>query len=130
MLGFDRRRTDRLAMYNANAEVRFTDRDCNAAADVKTEMVKIPGGNFTMGRNDGDPFEKPEHEVEVKDFWMDKTEVTNAEYYQFVKATGYKSVPSNWENGKPVAGQEMCRFGMLIIDDIKDLSNGVQSATT
>ncbi len=70
----------------------------------KAEMVEIPGGKFKMGRTDGvDPkenFEYPAHEVEVSSFWMDKTEVTAEEFYEFVQATDYKPTPKNWE-GKP-----------------------------
>ncbi len=68
---------------------------------VKSEMVQISGGEFRMGRNDGLPQEKPEHKVVVKEFWMDKTEVTNEEYYEFVKETEHQPAPSNWERGKP-----------------------------
>ncbi len=73
------------------------------AADTsfKAEMIPIPGGKFMMGRNDGLDDQKPEHEVTVKSFWMDKTEVTNAEYFQFVKETNYNPTPSNWERGEP-----------------------------
>jgi len=86
---------------------------------VKTEMIEIPGGNFTMGRSDGDAFEKPEHEVEVKSFRMDKTEVTNAEYYSFIQASGYKNVPSDWENGKPLAGKEQIPVRYINVEDAK-----------
>ncbi len=68
---------------------------------IKAEMEKIPGGKFIMGRNDGLPNERPENEVTVKDFSMDKTEVTNAEYYEFVKEDNYNPTPSNWERGEP-----------------------------
>src|SRR4029079_14611499 len=34
----------------------------------------------------------PEHEVEVVGFWMDETEVTNAQFAEFVKATGYVTI--------------------------------------
>lgn len=75
-------------------------------AIVKAEMVKIPGGKFMMGRNEGKPAEQPEHEVEIKDFWIGKTEVTNAEYYEFVKATKYKA-PAHWTaSGIPARGEE------------------------
>ncbi|HMJ07544.1 MAG TPA: SUMF1/EgtB/PvdO family nonheme iron enzyme, partial [Pyrinomonadaceae bacterium] len=63
-------------------------------------------GTFMMGRSDGTDIERPEHEVTVKSFSMDKTEVTNAEYSQFVQASGYKEMPAHWVNGKPIAGQE------------------------
>jgi formylglycine-generating enzyme required for sulfatase activity len=54
-------------------------------------MVWIPGGSFLMGSGDreGRPDEYPQHQVEVKGFWIDATEVTNGEFEKFVDATGY-----------------------------------------
>ncbi|MBC8002809.1 MAG: SUMF1/EgtB/PvdO family nonheme iron enzyme, partial [Opitutaceae bacterium] len=52
-------------------------------------MVWVPGGKFWMGSNEGQPDEVPAREVTVRGFWMDQTEVTNDEFDQFVKATGY-----------------------------------------
>jgi formylglycine-generating enzyme required for sulfatase activity len=56
-------------------------------------MVWIAGGEFTMGSDDDDtvarPDEKPAHRVRVHGFWMDETEVTNAQFRAFVNATGY-----------------------------------------
>jgi formylglycine-generating enzyme required for sulfatase activity len=54
-------------------------------------MVWIPAGEFTMGTDSdwGRPEEKPAHRVRVDGFWMDRTEVTNARFEAFVKATGY-----------------------------------------
>jgi len=54
-------------------------------------MVLIPGGLFRMG-NPELPDAVPVHEVQVDPFYMDATEVTNAEYAEFVAATGYKTV--------------------------------------
>jgi formylglycine-generating enzyme required for sulfatase activity len=89
------------------------------AISVKNEMVQIPGGKFLMGRNDGAPQEQPAHSVEVKDFWMDKTEVTNAEYEKFVQDVGYSKFPANWVNGKPVVGEEMFPVVRVNIEDVK-----------
>src|SRR5262245_44571090 len=53
-------------------------------------MVWIPGGEFTMG-SDSDwawSDEKPAHRVRVDGFWMDATEVTNAQFREFVEARG------------------------------------------
>jgi serine/threonine protein kinase len=86
-------------------------------ADFKNEMVKITGGKFRMGRNDGADAEKPEHEVEVRDFWMDKTEVTNGEYLNFVNATQHPA-PTHWVNGRPVAGQENFPVVYVSVDDV------------
>jgi len=58
-------------------------------------MVAITAGNYTIGRDDGDPIEQPQHKVDVRAFLIDRTEVTNASYKKFVDATGHKP-PSNW----------------------------------
>ena len=67
-------------------------------------MVWIPGGEFSMGAadptgSDADALgmqatadSRPIHRVYVDGFWMDKTEVTNARFAAFVKATGYVTV--------------------------------------
>lgn len=54
-------------------------------------MVWVPGGEFEMGAADADgrTDELPRHKVRVNGFWMDETEVTNAQFQQFVTATGY-----------------------------------------
>ena len=54
-------------------------------------MVWIEGGTFQMG-GDNDQARKdefPKHKTKVEGFWMDKTEVTNAQFQAFVAATGY-----------------------------------------
>lgn len=68
-------------------------------------MVWIPGGTFLMGSNDprAYPHEQPAHTVKVDGFWIDKTEVTNADYKKFVDATGYITVAERtplWEELK------------------------------
>jgi len=68
-------------------------------------MVWVPGGEFTMGWDgeDGRPDERPAHRVRVDGFWMDETEVTNAEFRAFVEATGYVTTaerPVDWEELK------------------------------
>ncbi len=67
-------------------------------------MVSIPGGTFTMGRNDGNDYEKPVHEVIIKPFYMDETEVTNEQYQQFVDATR-RQPPIHWKNGRYPDGE-------------------------
>lgn len=71
------------------------------------EMVYIPGGSFIMGSNSGDESHRPEHQVEVADFYLDRWPVTNAEYKRFLDATGYPlpdyqvswcdTAPYNWD---------------------------------
>jgi len=54
-------------------------------------MVWIEGGEFVMGSNHAQawPDEKPPHRVRVDPFWIDETEVTNAQFRAFVDATHY-----------------------------------------
>ncbi|TZF84924.1 formylglycine-generating enzyme family protein [Pedobacter sp. BS3] len=56
-----------------------------------TGMVWIDGGTFMMGGDNKQAAEDeyPKHKVSVDGFWMDQTEVTNAQFAAFVKATGY-----------------------------------------
>ncbi len=56
------------------------------------DMVWIGGGSFLMGSEEGQPDEKPVHEVTVGGFWMDRYEVTNEQFEKFIKATGYVTI--------------------------------------
>ena len=49
-------------------------------------MVLIPAGSFLMGSEDGDADEQPVHTVHLDAFYMDKYEVTNAQFKAFVDA--------------------------------------------
>ncbi len=68
-------------------------------------MVWIPGGEFMMGSNNrlAKQNEQPAHKVYVDSFWIDQTDVTNAQFAAFVKATGYVTTAErkpNWETIK------------------------------
>jgi formylglycine-generating enzyme required for sulfatase activity len=69
-------------------------------------MVWIPVGEFTMGTEDsiGWHDEKPAQQVRVDGFWMDETDVTNAQFSAFVEATGYVTTAE-----KPVDAAEILR---------------------
>ncbi len=103
----------------ANAATPTPKTSASPVTSAKPELAQIPGGTFKMGRNNGRDEEKPEHSVTVKPFSMDKTEVTNGEYYAFVSEKGYKPVPAHWVNEKPISGQEMMPVRYVNIDDIK-----------
>jgi formylglycine-generating enzyme required for sulfatase activity len=64
-------------------------------------MVLVPAGTFMMGSNDGDPDEKPVHQVRVNAFWMDTTEVTVAAYAACVRAgsCAAAATPNQYCNG-------------------------------
>ena len=76
-----------------------------APPDAKPEMVQIPAGMFQMGSNEGDPKAQPQHPVNVQSFWMDKTEVTDDEYLDFVTEMSHVA-PRHWSAGRPLPGTE------------------------
>lgn len=54
-------------------------------------MVWVEGGNYVMGGDNDQAREDeyPEHQAAIDGFWMDETEVTNAQFREFVDATKY-----------------------------------------
>lgn len=54
-------------------------------------LVWIPGGRTTIGSDHFQPEERPVRTVAVAGFWIDRHEVTNAEFAAFVRATGYRT---------------------------------------
>ena len=80
----------------------------------KRGMVLVPAGSFVMGNNSIKREQRPSHNVHLDPFYIDKYEVTNAEYYEFlgyIKKTKDHSKcredepinkdhqPHNWEKG-------------------------------
>jgi len=61
------------------------------------QMVLIPAGKYIRGTNNRLPDEGPQYTAETKAFWIDKYEVTNLQYKQFIDATNRKS-PSHFRN--------------------------------
>lgn len=70
------------------------------------EMILIPAGVFLMG---SDPLqdkkaadiEQPQHRLNLPDYSLAKTPVTNTQYLAFIRASGYKP-PKGWRSGKPL----------------------------
>ena len=52
-------------------------------------MVRLKGGRFLMGSNAHYAEETQVHPVTVDGFWIDRHDVTNAQFARFVEATGY-----------------------------------------
>jgi formylglycine-generating enzyme required for sulfatase activity len=89
-------------------------------------MRWIPAGEFAMGTDDPDsqPNERPAHRAKVAGFWIDIHDVTNAQFREFVQATGYLTTaerPVDWEElkkqvppGTPKPPDEMLQPGALV----------------
>ncbi len=92
------------------------------ACPVSNWEVPVPGGRFTMGLDSALPEESPRREVTVRDFWMDRTEVTNAQFMAFVKATGYRTQAERGWAGDRRVPKELQVPGSVVFKAPKDLS--------
>lgn len=78
------------------------------------DYVWIPGATFAMGADAQLPEEGPERDATVAGFWMSVHEVTNAEFAEFVKATGYKTLAEQDPPKLPGAPPEMLIPGSAV----------------
>ncbi|HZI17842.1 MAG TPA: bifunctional serine/threonine-protein kinase/formylglycine-generating enzyme family protein [Pyrinomonadaceae bacterium] len=94
-----------------------------ASPTVRADLVSLPGGAFRAGRDDVPALTEramrergvyllwmyqqwPAHPVSVGPFAIDRTEVTNEEYAEFVRQTGHPAPPGLWEgDGRPAEQQ-------------------------
>jgi formylglycine-generating enzyme required for sulfatase activity len=91
-------------------------------------MVWVPGGSFWMGVEDHPQGAdaQPVHLVYVDGFWMDKTEVTNAQFAKFVAATRYVTVaerypnPKDFEYTRPERLMVRDRGGLRFLDGVRE----------
>jgi iron(II)-dependent oxidoreductase len=93
------------------------------AQEIKThpDMVLIPGGHFTMGKDHPVADFSPAHKVRVDSFYMDTHEVTNREYLKFCEETGYK-FPEFWNTAVFRSGEKFLDhpvIGVNLFDAIK-----------
>lgn len=102
-----------------------------ATCSPETAEVWIEGGRFMMGDNSERPEERPAHPVELDGFWMDRHEVTNAEFAEFVAATGHVTVAERGLDPKafpqmPPALLEPGSMVFQIPESIQDLEDITQ----
>jgi formylglycine-generating enzyme required for sulfatase activity len=68
-----------------------------AAAEAPEGMVLVPGGEFVMGSDDGNWDEQPAHRVNLSAFYIDRCEVTNAQFAEFVRQSeSYETIEGCW----------------------------------
>jgi formylglycine-generating enzyme required for sulfatase activity len=83
-------------------------------------LVYVPVGEFLMGSNGGFANERPQHAVTLHEDWIDQFPVTNAQFDQFVRETGYQA-QGDWRSefrpGKEqypvvyVTWEDACAYG-------------------
>ncbi|HEV7889318.1 MAG TPA: bifunctional serine/threonine-protein kinase/formylglycine-generating enzyme family protein [Pyrinomonadaceae bacterium] len=121
------------ANVNANTNVNTNANSNGTDEPVRADLVALPAGTFKMGRSDVPPVtdslrsqrpayllwmynQWPAHDATVGAFAIDRTEVTNAEYADFVKATNH-APPSDWGGTTPPAGRERLPVANVSFDD-------------
>ncbi|MFH1742709.1 MAG: formylglycine-generating enzyme family protein [bacterium] len=84
------------------------------------EMVLIPSGEFVMGDEKGETDEKPERNIRITAFYMDKYEVTQEAYQNLIGKN-----PSNSKGpDKPV--EQLSWYGAIKYCNIRSLREGLQ----
>ncbi len=63
-----------------------------AGTPVAEDLVWVPGASFLMGADAFYPEEGPTEQATVEGLWMDRHPVTNAEFAEFIEASGYVTV--------------------------------------
>jgi len=102
------------------------------AANKTREMILIEGGTFIMGSNNAGEEQKGEHEVTVPSFYIDKYEVTNTDYAEFIKDTGRpapaidpsvkESYWEPWNGNNPPPSRERWPVGNVSVKDAEDFA--------
>jgi formylglycine-generating enzyme required for sulfatase activity len=88
-------------------------------------MVLVPGGSFTMGRDDGEPPEAPAHSVTLATFYIDRHEVTLRQYALFLKETGHKDSERQRALAREASGgcdSEDCPVVMVSAAEARDFA--------
>ena len=86
------------------------------ADDVANGMRLISEGIFTMGSTAFYPEEQPTRRVKVDSFWIDEAPVTNAQFAEFVEATGFVTFAEIPPDPKDYPGLDpaMAKAGSLV----------------
>ncbi|MGO4837781.1 formylglycine-generating enzyme family protein, partial [Rhizobiaceae sp. 2RAB30] len=79
-------------------------------------MAYIPGGTFRMGSDHHYKEEAPSHRASVDGFFIDRMPVTNRQFKEFVRTTGYVTVAEQVPDAKdyPGALPHMLYAGSLV----------------
>ena len=94
-----------MGLLNKSTKINVHNSSKHKISSYHQNMVYIPAGEFEMGGDNKQAFpdEFPKHKVTLDGFWMDSTEVTNAQFAQFVNATHYVTTAEkniDWEELK------------------------------
>ena len=116
-------------MFTTSATVATEPLTCRETGTTESSpypgMVWIPAGSFAFG-DTVYPEEQPIRQTTVTGFWMDRTEVTNAQFQEFVKATGYVTTAERPVDPIAHAGlpPELLKPGAVVFISPTELTRG------
>ncbi len=130
---------DRATTQSGGANIAGSNAKPNTPPPAPAGMALIPAGGFMMGRDltEADKsfkidelgsrsnifiYDYPAHEVQVKTFYLDLTEVSNREYSQFVKAVNH-APPDGWSGQDPPLNAENVPVTHVAYQDAVDYCN-------
>jgi formylglycine-generating enzyme len=101
---------------NTGSIMRIAPAFARDPATAPQDLVWIAGGTFRMGSDHHYPEEAPAHHVTVDGFWIDRTPVTNRQFRDFVRDTGYVTTAEIVPDAKdyPGALPHMLYAGSLV----------------
>jgi sulfatase modifying factor 1 len=82
-----------------------------APSPDREALVVVPAGWFVMGQNDDRRSNRPQREVYLDAFAIDRTEVTNVAFARFIEETGYQS--AGWDEELTTANPDKPVVGIL-----------------
>jgi formylglycine-generating enzyme required for sulfatase activity len=120
-IGVEQRHTTRVEVGSCAAYGGLPAEDGETAG-----MAFIPGGTFRMGSESHRPEERFTHVVRVDGFWIDRHEVTNAQFKEFIDATGYVTLAERGLDPKthPNVDKDLLVPGSAVFVQPTDLRRG------
>jgi len=101
-----------VACSNSTVDENEQDKETPDLEKILKDMVLIPAGEFLMGSKEGEGAfdEHPQHTVYLDAYYIDKYEVTNVQFKEFVETTGYVTDAERKGQGEVWNPREVVRW--------------------
>jgi len=109
-----------ICMACGSSPIEEEDHEQNAEQPDLKNMVLIPAGEFLMGSKEGEGAfdEHPQHTVYLDEYYIDKYEVTNAQFQEFVEAIGYVTDAERKGRGEVWNPKEWGKFKLKFFNGV------------